>query len=418
MNPPYSIVSATRHVTLKVLRLSLATLIVVSAGNWSTLTCADELPNDIRAALQATAQACDPLTVEWKSSVSTQIDRHEFAANFENEEDALHFLTQEITDRFIIQDKCVYERWYSKVSGRPPLIRETSFDLEFYYQGNGKFAASRGDSPRLNIDRPIDRMKRIGVDANLFDTRYFDSVGVRCPHRFSLLGKGPASLILQQADTAQDISVRSELLEGRECTLVEVRPPSGETTRYFLDPKRHYSVLRIESVTKEGKVTKQTVNDDFVELEGTQVLVPKRSTSTFFSAPTSTGSVSGHSYTTTLLVSELSTARVPKESFTLKYDLPGTTILDGTLPESAEKLSGWIEYRIPANPEDLEDVIAAAVLNKPYVPRARRWLIAINIAIAFALSTYVLAQYFPHRFRRIRATFDAIFSRNECSRRA
>jgi hypothetical protein len=91
----------------------------------------------------------------------------------------------------------------------------------------------------------------------------------------------------------------------------------------------------------------------------------------------------------------LERARVPPEKFTLNYDKPGTAIADARLPGAEKAEGGRIDYRVPADPKDLDEAVRAAQERSGYVPPRRPlfvWVIGISIAFGVLAGVIVLTR--------------------------
>ena len=84
-------------------------------------------------------------------------------------------------------------------------------------------------------------------------------------------------------------------------------------------------------------------------------------------------------------VSALDGSRVPEETFKLNYTQPGTIVKDGTDPTAKSK-DGYLNYTVPARPEQLAGVIARCAAEKTRFNsagcrwRLNRWRSAIVAA--------------------------------------
>ena len=93
------------------------------------------------------------------------------------------------------------------------------------------------------------------------------------------------------------------------------------------------------------------------------------------------------------------TSELPLDKFALSYTMPGysrpgTIIIDSTLPDATNQEVGVVQYRLPANLDQLDDVIATAAGKLR--PKGIDWLV-------WFFASAILALFLYRRFRRQKA---------------
>lgn len=132
---------------------------------------------------------------------------------------------------------------------------------------------------------------------------------------------------------------------------------------YYLDPSLHYAVRRCEQRYGTDLLSR-TDCSQFEQIPGRQLWLARKVESElheYYSVP---GTVIKESFLSQITeVSAFDGSRVPDETFKLNYTQPGTLVKDGTDPEANSK-DGYLNYTVPARPEDLAGVIARRVMEK------------------------------------------------------
>jgi len=124
-----------------------------------------------------------------------------------------------------------------------------------------------------------------------------------------------------------------------------------------------------DQTTVDGKTLRSVENLDFMKVPGTEVYLPKRSIVEYYTWSTIPMEVASQALLReTFTVKNVDTEPIDERQFCLRqaYDRAGTHIADyrhGKDPHGA-----GVQYRIPANSEDLDRVIEAARGGEPYRP--------------------------------------------------
>lgn len=131
---------------------------------------------------------------------------------------------------------------------------------------------------------------------------------------------------------------------------------------YYLDPDLHYAVRRFEQRYDPDTLLARVDSSDFQKISGRQVWLPRHIETDLSRMDAAPGTLPKESLQTRLLqeISSFDGNRVPDETFTLNYTMPGTFVSDGTDPAVANAKNGFVNYTIPQRLEDLPAVIERA----------------------------------------------------------
>jgi hypothetical protein len=157
---------------------------------------------------------------------------------------------------------------------------------------------------------------------------------------------------------------------------------------FYLAPEYNHAVRRREDYDDQDRLLAVAECQDFHEVAGFDGLWLPRQTSVsyfqFFRKPeVPHGSVVFQNHYTLVSIEKKNT---PVEGFKLNYDEPGTIVADDRLPSANDTQFGVINYEVPADPNELNEVIAKAITTASATPRRKRWiLIGVNIVIIWGL---------------------------------
>jgi hypothetical protein len=142
------------------------------------------------------------------------------------------------------------------------------------------------------------------------------------------------------------------------------RPPLKRRFEFFLDPKIAYAVRRFETRDDDGRLLTRSDCTEHEQLHGRALWLPRlcRVEQYTFQDLHDEETLVPYVFPSPLYVSEFRVTtfdvkRWPDERFVLQY-APGTNVNDATLPGT--KGQDGISYRLPADPQQLENVIAKA----------------------------------------------------------
>lgn len=147
----------------------------------------------------------------------------------------------------------------------------------------------------------------------------------------SLRGLGAAG------DRIKQVIAQTKSLRGMPELLVE---------SFFFDPDMNYALRKWEQRTPDGTLFKATVNDDFTQLKGRVIWLPRRVTYGWYWGPNGPSDVPSESHVIT--VSEALPDSAPAAQFVLDYSAPGTHVVDRTRDLNGE------EHIVPATQQALD----------------------------------------------------------------
>jgi hypothetical protein len=146
-------------------------------------------------------------------------------------------------------------------------------------------------------------------------------------------------------------------------------------------------VRRIDRNLK-GEVTRTLENQDLRQVDGGALWLPWRCVSKWHALYSKPDPPSPSPlFESELQVTALSHSPIGAEEFALKYNKPGTDVIDSTLPGSTTAKGGWVQYKVPADQKDLDAAIAHAVIEQQDRGRltAPVWAGIAGVVVALAL---------------------------------
>jgi hypothetical protein len=351
---------------------------------------AGEIPPEVRQALQRNAQGLSPIRVSWTQQLGSELSIQEWLKKVNLEAFYVdEFSPQEVT--YAWQDGM----WHSHLSEtkveltrgifvdkktgevrakpgfdfsqlpRRAVFTEVACNRQCISSGNG----SKGGSARLSIDS-VDTPKWFPRKCRLFNPAYFREAGFVLPSSIATQHEGVKSLPLALiASGAQVAKVQETTLDGRRCLMVELEDKE-RNTRFYLDPACAYAVFRREERTRSGQLTAVSTMSDFVPCRDPKLWLPKRCEVAYYTWQTVPDMITEKPLAKrTFAVRAIDRRPIPLEHFSLKYDTPGTLVIDSTLPQARQMPDGVLRYVVPVDPDDLEAVIQAAADRKPFIPK-------------------------------------------------
>lgn len=373
-------------------RLALIAAVTVTLIGSSVLHAQDAvLPEPLRVALSNYAEM-DPLAVNW-----TEVAK-ESPLGRENATSNNDFL-------LAFRDSRMYMLRQS--NKKRELSTEIAFDRSVLYMGD-----SENSGEHANTNRPTIIKWLPGKDhpkARYFSQNYFRAAGIRLPRNVGelMLSWHPQSELL--ALLAEDGRVEATSLtelEGRKLLRVQVKaqdlsldtPPvdiekleknlrgtqsftkiseediqkrlaaSSEASKaqpprrrfdFYFDSERGYAVRRLDILDEAGRLLTRSDCSEYEQLNSRKVWLPRRCRVEEYTFSGMNDRVFASPYfVTKFKVSAFDLKPWPYERFELKYTTPGTAVSDQTFPE-VEGENG-VTYKIPANPQQLDEVIADA----------------------------------------------------------
>lgn len=385
-------------------RLTLVAAVCITLFEGSALHAQDaNLPDSVRARL-ARFTDLDPLAVTWSEiSEETPLAREKIAAKI-----LANGRGRTYDEQLAFRDSRIYLhreiREPSAASfGKKSLTVEAAFDRSVFYFGNP------AHDPKNPNKRPFLQKWLPGKDqpeADYFSADYFRAAGIRLPSRvkelvlswhpqselLALLSEGgrieatgPAEMDghplirvrvkalelhakmppidlaalerqLRHTPSLSEKEIQERLQDAHESNAAQ--PPQRRYDFYF-DPQRGYAVRRLDTRDEAGRLLIRSDCTEHEQLEGRVVWLPRRcrlEKYTFVGLPNQV--FESPLFVNLLRVSALDLKPWPYDRFELNYTKPGTEVNDATFSE-AEGRNG-IHYQMPANPQQLDEVIAAA----------------------------------------------------------
>jgi hypothetical protein len=329
-----------------------------------------QLPAKIGEALEANVRSLSPITVAWRRTRASDLPAERLLPMLKRQATELDFMAP-IVSRFqwqggkfrlldtshLPQLKKVGKKW--EVDPSRPLAemkQEISFDGQAAY--NGQRASQ---PPMVRID-PIERFATDMGDVDLTRQHYLHEAGYVLPSKASEVRdkRPPRSTLLDLiAGGAKVVRVGQEAIDGATSSTVEVQR-GDQRVRFYLDPAMNYAVRRREERSKSGELTVVAHGSEFTKLPRSGLWLPRRIEVTWNRRPEAPTLVRPRLLIETYTVSELSDDPIPDSQFVLNYDEAGSFISDSRISGADKEEGGRITYQQPANPADLEEVIAAA----------------------------------------------------------
>lgn len=352
------------------------------------------LPEEIREALVWNAQYLSPITVSSTQQYRTSLPLEETVENLKilNPPADIFFAKQ--SRRVIWQDGKIYSWNKKEVSGPRGFETESSFDGQIFYLGQPQRVYEDGTSqPTLSKDL-VSWLAETEPEVKYMKTEYHDAIGLLLPTRMKDLqaNKGGSEILLLLEMGGRLSVIEDVKLDGRRTTRVELvaeNPErrdaerldlverekllrSGKNTEefirqelavlkqmqelpetrvyvFYLDPQMQYAVRRREERYEDGTLLLQVNNNEFEQLQGRKVWLPKKCTLDYYTWPGITGTYSKNPILSRVIeVSEFGLNPVPDKQFVLDYKTVGTLIFDRTDP------GRMLNYEIPADEIVLE----------------------------------------------------------------
>ena len=257
---------------------------------------------------------------------------------------------------------------------RIPYGREYAFNHEFFYIGDAeKETLAAGLVPTLVVERVNEPLER-KPDDRVFPSDYLAAVGFWTPQLFGDLGKSPEHELIRLLNEGAKLkSISTVEYNGTVCEQVEIE--SDKILNIFkLDPKRGYSVLIREEIDKQQKSPIRIVaSSDFRQVSDRGLWMPSRVSIENYVLGNKRATGNSSLFTEEFLLKNVNADEMSLDRFILRYEQPGTIVVDYNLPEARETRKG---YRIAADLSDLEGALGKG---------SRLWLIFLNVAIVVVL---------------------------------
>lgn len=375
---------------------------------------ADEgaLPVTVRSALSASSEDLRAVQLVWEKQPAKYASVDALVKRIGEDPASAAVLPFRIK-RFAWQDGKFYERSValSSIPNEPiggktrPLETEVCFDGRLHYTGTPRDEGSKGPEPVLTVNSRDVWAKRVEDRTIFYSSEYFECAGYDLNRTAATVDQPPRSLILHRlASGGRVTAVREELLDNVACVTVQIATEKG-STRYTLDPTLGHAVRRSEELDRSGKQMRVTTNSDFVALPGTKTWLPRQSVtdwSTWYSTP---DVIDGKPFIrTTIIARDIDNKRLPDAAFRLEYTKPGTRVHSSEVPGADKTADGMVYYRVPTNPDHLDEVIRQAAEEQnagKKAPWYRYVLGGVTIALGVALGVLLYV-----RWRRLKKSAD------------
>lgn len=398
-----------------------------------------ELPASLRVALDHYAEL-DPLAVTWsKTTEATHLGREKIAPDVIGRITARSYTTQ-----LAFREGRIYMRRESKTGSAKSNRVEQAFDRNVLHFGEPAQATKRSKSRLPYLHHWIPGKDQ--PEARYFRADYFRVTGVRIPSRVKELEKEwrPESELLALLSEGGRVEATGTAeLEGHKLIRVQVkaldsraktppidlaalerelrRPPSLSEKEiqerlqdaresnaaqppqrrydFYFDPQRGYAVRRLNTRDEAGRLVLRYDCTEHEQLQGRTVWLPRLGRMeeyTFVGLPDQV-------FESPLFVNQFQALTFdlkpwPEERFELKYSTPGTRINDATFPEVEGK--NGIHYTMPANFQQLDEVVAAARAKyhsranaKKGFPRLRILVLILNGVVLVSVVVYYIVRW-------------------------
>ena len=370
------------------------------AGICYASVVAADIPEDVAALLRKNAAQLTPLEISWTYRPKSLVSEDRLVAEY-GESDLTRFRADRKVTVFLDGAK-IFQRARTPQgrfpeTGQPQALSdeigfsesEKAFDNEYWYSGTGTDEVQKiGATPVLTVERLADVRKNL--KGKLFRLDYFENVGFFVAQTTDELGTPPLSLLMHADPALTTSTFSTEELEGEKCYKI-TSVSSAATTISWLSESKHGALIRSETSGADGNVISRTQNGDFVKLRSRDVWLPKNVDRHLYrwnnKGPLSKTPVVVEEFR----VTHWSDDPITAQQFTLKYDdVPGSIVSDSKLADTMHSTLDKVQYRVPANQDDLNRVIENASLGKAdvLIPRRSVWskaIIAVNVLVLLAL---------------------------------
>jgi hypothetical protein len=392
------------------------------------------LPPEIVKAIEHNGQAFDPITVEWtrerngrpsETAVCQMIMGSSWAngdltflaparGQFKYQKGKVYTYCREsiavidYDDTAKPQDASAQKKRLIKCTGTKEMETDVGFDGGKLYYGHRQ--ESGVDPPVLLIARPDNVPPLKGrEDKPIYPLPYLRFAGLRVPS--------------SPRDYAQHFKARSLILDllERGAYVTQSEPKSEGGARYLtislvakdatylvdLDPSRNYALRRFEERTPAGKLICVADLSDFREVPGKKDFwLPHRCDVQYYQWEGRPATPTPEPFfVETYVITRCESQPIADRDFVVFYNVPGTNVGDATLPNAEKSFNGQIGYVVPADSQDLDKVVQAAIHGTPlsrtvsHAPRSQPHRLAIIIILSNLLVICVIIVLLRRRRR-------------------
>jgi len=341
------------------------------------------LPDDIRAALEHSAEQLSPIMVSWTQHFQTPLPPDEALAKLDLlYRDDHTFFAEQVPKRIIWQDGKIYS-WEKSLGrdgrGTVYLSSESCFDGNVYYVGCPDGVLPDGTPAPQLIKELVSRMAEKEPEAKRFALEYFDAIGLRLPvstedlnarrggrseilwlldgggrlaavedvelngrkaTRLTLLAPNPERRKADRIDLAKSEEFMRETKQAEEfiqrelAAIIRMRAlPATKVFIFYLDPEMQYAVRRLEERYEDGTLLLHVNNEQFQKLEARDLWLPRLCNFDYYTWPSMAGTVLKERIVSRVIeVAGVALNRVPDSQFVLNYTTPGSVITDRSVP--------------------------------------------------------------------------------------
>jgi hypothetical protein len=280
---------------------------------------------------------------------------------------------------------------------RDILEQEAAIGANVCYEGTWHLQGPdpRGEHKMLILTR-LDEMRATDSLGRIIWPDFVVESGVFLPAAVREIGLAPCPLPLHWSNGFPDSPrLKSTEREASAIRFVFEHPTTGETENLLVDIENGYKIQEWTTSDADGRLLQRRNYSGSREVPGTKLVLPTSIRKEYFRWETNPEHVAKEPCVVfTYRLERVAKVSGSEDVFRLDYNDPGDFIADRTLPEGKQLPEGQVQYRIPADPGDLNSVIEAAkgggaILGER--PKSHRmWLIGANLAllIIVALEMY------------------------------
>ena len=363
--------------------------LVVTLSN--ALKAAD-LPQDILEAITANVEAIDNVSITWERQYSSLVPSNSLPEHmekdpsfFEVDKAKFHLANGKLRHEY---DRPVLgtDRGGRKIIKRKQGI--VTFDGENMFRGN------KPGTLRLVTISSLEHLKKFGPDHFAFRTEYFDAAGFSLPNKLGTIHLPIQSIVLKLLDDGAMVSDVKTMNKEVESYVVLSLTKDDQEWVFHLDPKKQYAVQTLVHLDKSGQPMRKVENQDFEKVSNPTLWLPRTSKIQFYSWPMDSKQQQFEKafLTSILNVSSITREHLSDDNFVIDYrHQPGLAVADSRLKGALDAEGGFVTFRVPADPRDLEKAAQAAAEGEAFLPGRRLGIwVYINLMLVVILVCLVL----------------------------
>lgn len=388
------------------LRIAVPTIVCfIVATCFSKVSRAEELLPEVQQALTHDLNELMPISLEWErsrkhvESEEATLKRMGYVAIKAGE--LKPYKAQLLCDK----DRYYCRIWRSSVNiskvfadGRMELDKENpfritedeaSFDGEICYLGNSlELAKATGGIPMLR-KAPLAKTVEDNPNHWYFVTDYLTWAGYDVPHSPSEIQNGVRSRVL--VDLALGTLVSQEVNPNAVKMTIMI---GDNTVNYELSPEKHYAVVARTERTKNGEIATSSRCQQFVQLGTRSVWLPEKISVDFHTWESAPGVYHQQPILTEEYeIRSWDVAPIEQSRFVLNYSVPGAAISDAVVKGAEKFKSGYVDYKVPADPKDLDAAVQQALSGGVPKIGVSKVLLIVNLIVLAAIGAFVWMKY-------------------------